>query len=179
MVKIGKRDIRWRGNYKLPVKPQRIYSELERIRRKNKGRLTPANIVAESTPKKAPLHKCFEWDNSKAAENYRREQARKIATSIEIVYLKPDTEEIISVEPAYLNTKEGKNQFYGTPATIAEEIEQADYVISRIIKSISQQEALLDQLKEIFGESQEKDRLEKLMLAYKSLESFNNVLHVM
>lgn len=47
--------------------------------------LTAQNLVNVSRPEDAPLHGCFEWDDTKAAESYREYQARKIIASIEIV----------------------------------------------------------------------------------------------
>ena len=38
--------------------------------------LTPKNLVDASREEDAPLHKDFEWDNSKAAEAFREHQAR-------------------------------------------------------------------------------------------------------
>ena len=55
--------------------------ELERIAEKC-GALTPEILVAESRDDNAVLHGIFEWDDAKAAEGYRREQARKFLTNI-------------------------------------------------------------------------------------------------
>lgn len=49
--------------------------ELARIRRSN-GALTPESVVDASRPEDAPLHPEFEWDDSVAAEGYRKYQAR-------------------------------------------------------------------------------------------------------
>jgi len=50
------------------------------------GRLTAADLVEESRPEDAPLHEEFEWDDSIAAEEYRKQQARVlIATVVEVV----------------------------------------------------------------------------------------------
>ena len=55
--------------------------ELDRIAEKC-GALTPEILVAESRDENAVLHGIFEWDDAKAAEGYRREQARKFLTNI-------------------------------------------------------------------------------------------------
>lgn len=47
--------------------------------------LTAQNLVNVSRPEDAPLHPCFEWNDSLAAERYREWQARKIIGTIEIV----------------------------------------------------------------------------------------------
>lgn len=40
------------------------------------GKLTRQNLVDVSRPEDAPLHQEFEWDDTKAAEEYRKEQAK-------------------------------------------------------------------------------------------------------
>jgi len=56
-------------------------AELERIRKKH-GTLKPEIVVEESRNKNAILHRCFQWDDAKAAELYRNEQARKLIINI-------------------------------------------------------------------------------------------------
>ena len=56
--------------------------EVERL--ESEGRLTPKNLVEDSRPEEAPLHRCFEWDDSVAAEKYRETQAMYIIRSIEV-----------------------------------------------------------------------------------------------
>ena len=55
-------------------------AELERT-----GGLTAKRLVDANRAKDAPLHNCFEWDNKKAAELYREDQARYIIRSIQVV----------------------------------------------------------------------------------------------
>lgn len=64
-----------------PVPAQTAGEELERIYSKN-GRLDPGDIVDESRPADAPLHACFEWDDTVAAEKYRKSQAGDIIRAI-------------------------------------------------------------------------------------------------
>lgn len=49
------------------------------------GRLTPAIVLEDAESKSSPLHGCFEWDNARAANAYRKRQARQIITAIIIV----------------------------------------------------------------------------------------------
>ena len=49
------------------------------------GTLTASNLVEASRPKDAPLHKEFEWNNTKAAEEWRKHQARNIIHSLVLV----------------------------------------------------------------------------------------------
>lgn len=45
---------------------------------------TPAQIVDKARDPGSELHKCFEWDDSKAAESYRIQQARQVVCHLVI-----------------------------------------------------------------------------------------------
>lgn len=47
-----------------------------------KGPITPSRLLREAAKPNHPLHNRFEWDNSKAAHEYRLIQARKIIVSV-------------------------------------------------------------------------------------------------
>lgn len=55
-----------------------VANELEIVRNRHRGILRPRQVLAYARDKKTALHKVFEWDNSKAAEEYRLEQARRL-----------------------------------------------------------------------------------------------------
>lgn len=50
------------------------------------GKLTPAVVVEAARPEDHPLHTRFEWDDSVAAEKWRREQASDLIRSYRISY---------------------------------------------------------------------------------------------
>lgn len=49
------------------------------------GRLNAQTLVDVNRPEDAPLHSCFEWNDSLAAEEWREHQARNIINSITVV----------------------------------------------------------------------------------------------
>jgi hypothetical protein len=51
-------------------------AELERLLKKNGGLLKVDMVVDAARNPRSPLHSHFEWDDTVAAEQYRREQAR-------------------------------------------------------------------------------------------------------
>lgn len=61
---------------------QSVGEECERL--ESEGRLTPRNLVEASRPEDAPLHDCFEWDDTVAAEKWRDAQASYIIRSVEV-----------------------------------------------------------------------------------------------
>lgn len=55
--------------------------ELER----EHGKLTAEIVLAEAKNADSPLHACWEWDDSKAAENWYLEQARRLIQCVVMV----------------------------------------------------------------------------------------------
>ena len=62
-------------------------AELERIQNQ-RGVIEPRVVVEESRPEAAPLHPVFEWNDDKAAENYRTWQARILIKSVRVIELR-------------------------------------------------------------------------------------------
>lgn len=63
----------WMEGYRTSVKAEDAGLIMKKL--EDEGRLTPQDLVDEARPIDSPLHKGFEWDDAKAAENYRRHQA--------------------------------------------------------------------------------------------------------
>ena len=63
---------------------QKIGEELETLAKDGKDHLTPAAVVQRARDKKNVLHKHFEWDDAKAADHYRLDQARSLIRSIHV-----------------------------------------------------------------------------------------------
>lgn len=61
-----------------------VCEELEK-----EGRLTADELVDVSRPEEAPLHNEFEWDDSIAGENWRKQQARCLINSL--IVISPET----------------------------------------------------------------------------------------
>ena len=73
---------KWRFN--MGVSAETAGEELERVEHKH-GKVTPELVLEESRKEKAPLHKCFEWNDSIAAEKYRLNQAGQIIRNLVVV----------------------------------------------------------------------------------------------
>ena len=70
----------WKPGSRVKADAQAAGEMCDRLEKK--GMLTARNLVAENRPEDAPLHGCFEWVDSVAAENWREHQARHIINSI-------------------------------------------------------------------------------------------------
>lgn len=68
---------------------QDIRQELLRIAESNSGVLKPEDVVHAAESVTSPLHSHFEWDDSKAAADYRLFQARNLIR-VTVQYLSPE-----------------------------------------------------------------------------------------
>lgn len=64
--------------------PQKIGEALSDIASTNGGELTPLAVVEAASRPKHVLHRHFEWDDAKAAQAYRLDQARTIIRAIHV-----------------------------------------------------------------------------------------------
>lgn len=93
--------------------PNKTGAELEKIRSNNQGLLQAGDVVNAARSKRSPLHDYFEWDDSLAAEEHRKEQARQLIRSVKVVY-QTDRNDIKQV-PLYINleaTEDNKRAYY-------------------------------------------------------------------
>lgn len=67
---------------------------LTKIARQNGGVLKVEDVLAEARDEDSPLHKHFEWDDSEAAELYRRQQARSLIQKCKITLIDSQPVEI-------------------------------------------------------------------------------------
>lgn len=67
------------------VDAQTAGNRLELLRNENGGDLTPQIIVDDAKPKRSALHKAFQWDDTVAAGEFRKDQARHLVRSISVV----------------------------------------------------------------------------------------------
>lgn len=65
---------KWKIPGVMPVDAQTAGEEIDRLYQ-SKGRILPEDIVEASKDESAPLHPCFEWNDTVAAHKYRCGQA--------------------------------------------------------------------------------------------------------
>ena len=63
-----------------------VVKELTRLQKVNRI-LTPEVVVCAAEDNNSILHKLFEWDDNKAAYNWRLQQARTILNNIEVTII--------------------------------------------------------------------------------------------
>lgn len=71
----------WKINGLYKADANEVYDELQTLGDK----FTPADVVDLARNESSALHSCFEWDDTVAAENYRRSQAQTLIRMIVFV----------------------------------------------------------------------------------------------
>ena len=69
-------SVTWNG-FRFSADAEKCYREIQSLEC-----ITPASIVDYARSEDTELHKCFQWDDSIAAENWRKQQARIIVSSL-------------------------------------------------------------------------------------------------
>jgi hypothetical protein len=128
-------SVNWRnGAQSKGIDPVKAFNALERVREKNDG-LTDDAIVSAAKAKNHILHGWFEWDDSVAANEHRRAQARTLIRSFEVVYVEAPE---LTARAYEVETKSGKPQetrtVYTTTAEVLSNPESRDRLISDAIR---------------------------------------------
>lgn len=85
----------WKAGTQFPVKASVAAATIRSLQEAlGKDFITAKELLDESRDENAPLHCCFEWDDTIAAEKYRVDQARRIINSIEVKVIHDDKSEI-------------------------------------------------------------------------------------
>lgn len=74
---------KFRAGSRIKGDPQAVGTRLVELR--EKGQLSASSVVEEARPNQSLLHSYFEWNNSKAAEQYRLTQARQLIAAVVVV----------------------------------------------------------------------------------------------
>ena len=116
----------WKSGARVALDAQVTGTILERVRVTNNGRLAPRDVLAEATPKSSPLHPYFEWNNGKAANKYRIEQAKYLIRSIDAV-----TVERAPAPPirAFVSVVRGEDRSYTSTAHALSDPELREQVL--------------------------------------------------
>ena len=77
MHKGGNKMVVWRFNNLYKADAEKVSKEIESI-----SNATPVSILEYARNENSELHKCFEWDDTVAAEKYRLQQARNIVCNL-------------------------------------------------------------------------------------------------
>lgn len=144
--------IAWRqgAERRYEVSAEAAHQEITAIAERNGGMVTAEDLVECSRSGNAVLHSCFDWNDTEAAEKYRRQQARNLIGSIEVRY-EPAPEvttrgfEIVRVEA---------NRGYRETSVIMGNRDEREQLLQRAqreLQSFRKRHASLVELQEVFA----------------------------
>ena len=152
---------KYRAGYRPALKdPQIVGDKLQELRDKNNG-LTASIIIEEAKHKTSVLHSAFEWDDSKAAHQWRLHSARHLMRSVEIVITKEEGG--IRCLPAFGFVKTDDGPRYETLAVVQSDEELRKQVIERASKEFDQWAKRYEEYEEILGLFKAFDKTRKIL----------------
>ena len=79
------RRITW-GGLKFNADPEKVWEELQKIG----DQYTPQDVLNYARDKHTELHKCFDWNDTTAAEKWRKQQARFVCNSLVVTVIEEE-----------------------------------------------------------------------------------------
>lgn len=146
----------WKSGARIAADAAKVGEELEAIRAEA-GKLNAEVVVENARNEGCELHKCFTWDDGKAAVAYRLDQARMVLRSI-IIVTEPSQEtksvefEVRAFEP--VSTGNGERVYISTQEALSDESYRAE-VIANIVSDIRALNMKLKAYREIVQDNAE------------------------
>lgn len=149
-----------RRNARLPkgITADLVGREVEAEQREH-GVCSPRALVERERPEQAPLHECFEWNDARAAEEYRVDQARALVRSL--VIIRGETS-----APAYVHVTI-------TDADDDEEREGYIDVLSAMRNPRQRQQVLMEALEQLNGMRQRYADFQELAPVWRAVDEVN------
>jgi hypothetical protein len=150
----------------LGVDAQTAGAELDRIRRRD-GHIAPAVVVAESRPKKAPLHPAFEWRDAVAAERYREHQASQLVKVVRVITPPPARQ----ASPTTVRVERRQ-----TSEPLVERHDPFEAQLSEVVGQMVETERRLEQIKLQAQRSFDRQRMIRVEVALSALHEAHEAL---
>ena len=114
----------------------KVQKDLDRIKNKHKS-LTPEIVVEEAKSPKSPLHKAFDWSDTKAAKKWRLHQARQLIRAVWIIATpKAEPQPVFAYVPNKENGKPKKGSYKAVAEIITDE-EMYQMAYSHLVECMS------------------------------------------
>ena len=135
--------VEWKFKDLFKADAQKVYEEI------GEDKVTPEQVLEKAKDENTELHKCFDWDDTSAANKYRLHQARQIIQSFVIVREKEEQPKI----RAYQITTE--TSVYQPTRLFLQQPDEYKSLLERAkgeLKAFRQKYKQLQELTEIFEE---------------------------
>lgn len=114
------------------------------------GVIKPETVVEQSRPKKAALHSYFEWDDGKAGEMYRTDQASKLIRCVRVVTEESQEAESVLHRPfIHINSTPTQEAGYYPSAFVMSHADMRNQAISDAISHLSRARERLKEYREL------------------------------
>ena len=113
------------------VKAKVAREEVERVRARHGGHLSPANIVEAARKGGSPIRRLFEWDDTKAARAHRLQQAREMMSAIIVVESEGD-----SPAHEYSSIRVGKANAYVSTREAMKDTERRKQILDNALEDL-------------------------------------------
>lgn len=97
--------------------PQMIGERLEQVRVAHDGKLLIDDVLVEAADVASPLNPVFTWDDTKAAYNWREQEARQLVRSV-VVLKAEDAEPELAFWNVRVQVGEEQEQYYQSIAVL-------------------------------------------------------------
>lgn len=133
--------VKWSVANLFKADANRCYSEILELKN-----ITPATVLDRARDEKSELHKCFEWDDSKAAEKYRTIQAGNVIRALYIVH--QDDE----VAPVRVLSRTSESSYQPTRTFLTNHDEYVDLLKRALseLESFKRKYETLSELEQVF-----------------------------
>lgn len=137
--------VTWKVKGFFKADAEAVYSEIVALG----DSFSPEAIVEAAKDEDSELHKCFEWDDTKAAQEYRKHQARVIVASLVI---RTETTDNEPVAVRVISSTGVRNEYKPTVKLIEVEQDYADLLAraKRELQAIRIKYKVVEELREIF-----------------------------
>lgn len=134
-----------KGSY-LKGDAQVVGERLTQIR-KTRGQLTPHDVVQEASRESSVLHPYFEWEDDKAAIEYRLSQARNLVACV--VLVQSDDYEIKKPIRAFVNISYEDSNSYESVIEVMGNAELRERVLDSLEADMQRQKEKLESFSEL------------------------------
>jgi hypothetical protein len=110
--------------------------------------LTPHLVVQDARNHDSPIHGCFEWDDSVAAEKHREATAGALMRSLVIVTIRGDEHDDVK-EPLFVNVKVHETKQYVRAEKALEDPELREQILERAYRELQSFQQKYERLKEL------------------------------
>ena len=137
--------VEWKVKGIFKADAETVYSEITALG----DTFTPGMIVEAAKDENSELHKCFTWDDTIAAENWRNHQARMLVAQLVV---RAETQDNETVAVRVISTTTTKNEYTPTTMLVKSEPDYENLLARAIreLKAFQQKYKTITELREIF-----------------------------